>query len=544
MRVIEAPHGPASYLTAERRGRDMEMLADGLEVDLLVIGGGVTGAGVALDAVTRGLSVALLERRDLAHGTSRWSSKLVHGGLRYLAHGQFDVAWESARERSALAGLIAPHMIRALPQLIPVRGGRNRSRTGLMELGIHVGDGMRALSGTSRARLPVMRRIGAAEARLWAPALSEEGLRGAILSWDAQLEDDARLVVALARTAAAHGARVITYCEVTEVRDDGARARDARTGFELDLTARHVVNATGVWAGQLSSQVHLQPSRGSHLLVPAARLGRPRVMLNLPHPDHLGRFVFAIPRPDGLVMLGLTDEPIDPEVIPDVPEVPPADEAFLLGSLSTALQVDLGPSDVVGRFAGLRPLLAGEGTTADLSRRHAVLEDPDTGLVTVVGGKLTTYRRMAEDAVDRVGARHPSALSACATRHLQLVGAPAPGPSGPPPGVPAGLWRRFGTEAADLVELTADRPELRQPVLSATDVLALEWRAAVEREGALTLEDVLDRRCRMGLVPAWRAEAVEAAERVLPELTERQIVASGGRSEAQGRAASISAASE
>jgi glycerol-3-phosphate dehydrogenase len=518
MPVIVAPRGPDSYLTAERRRREMEMLADGAQVDLLVIGGGVTGAGVALDAVTRGLSVALLERRDLAHGTSRWSSKLIHGGLRYLARGQFDVAWESARERSALAGLIAPHLIRALPQLIPVRGGS--ARTGLMEAGIRVGDAMRALSGTSRRRLPVMRRIGAAEARLWAPSLSQDGLRGAILSWDAQLEDDARLVVALARTAAAHGARVITYCEVTEVRDGGARVRDVRSGDRFDVAASHVVNATGVWAGGLAPQVPLKPSRGSHLLVPAARLGRPRVMLNVPHPEHLGRFVFALPRPDGLVMLGLTDEPIEPGMIPDAPAVPAEDEAFLLSSLSAALDVNLSSSDVVGCFAGLRPLLAGQaGSTADLSRRHAVIEDPDSRLITVVGGKLTTYRRMAETAVDRVAARQRTPLTRCRTRSVQLVGAPAPGRSGACAGEPEGVRRRFGTEAEELLALAADRPELRQPVIPGTDVLAIEWQAAVQREGALTLDDVLDRRCRLGLVPAWRVEAEQAAAHLLPELT-------------------------
>jgi glycerol-3-phosphate dehydrogenase len=518
MRPIPAPHGPATFLTAARRRQDLERLADGQDVDLLVIGGGVTGAGAALDAASRGLSVALVERRDLAHGTSRWSSKLAHGGLRYLAQGQFDVAWESARERAALAAVIAPHLIRALPQLIPVVGGRARARTGMIEAGIHLGDTMRALSGTSRRRLPGMRRIGAAEACLWAPALTESRLRGAILSWDAQLEDDARLVVGLARTAAAHGARILTYCEALALHDGGARLRDVQTGSEFDLTARHVINATGVWAQTLAPEVKLRPSRGSHLLLPAGRLGRPRAMLNLPHPDHFGRFVFAIPRPDGLVMVGLTDEPFDQPAIPDLPEVAPAEEAFLLQTLSNGLDLSLDRSDVLGRFAGLRPLLdGGPGSTADLSRRHRVLTDPDSCLVTVVGGKLTTYRRMAEEAVDLVAARHPRPLRPCLTRRLQLVGAPAPGRR-PHQGAPDGLTRRFGAEAADLYELAKRRPELLDPVVPDQDVLGVEWLAAVEREGALTLDDVVDRRCRLGLVPAWRAEAVQSGARFLPEL--------------------------
>jgi glycerol-3-phosphate dehydrogenase len=518
MGLIAAPRGPASFLNAERRRLDLERLAEGCAVDVLVVGGGVTGTGVALDAASRGLSVALVERRDLANGTSRWSSKLAHGGLRYLARGQFDVAWESARERGALAGVIAPHLIRALPQLIPVRGGRARVRTGMIEAGIHLGDTMRALAGTSRRRLPVMRHIGAAEARLWVPTLTESQLRGAILSWDAQLEDDARLVVALARTAAAHGARVLTYCEVTGLRDAGARVRDVWTGGEFDVTARHVINATGVWAGGLAPAVKLRPSRGSHLLVPAAKLGRPRAMLNLPHPDHFGRFVFAIPRPDGLVMVGLTDEPVDQGVIPDVPEVSAADESFLLDTLSAGLEVRLSSADVVGRFAGLRPLLAGApGSTADLSRRHAVITDPDSGLVTVVGGKLTTYRRMAEEAVDLVASRHPGPLRPCLTRRLQLVGAAAPG-SRPIRAAPDGLTRRFGAEAAELAGLAVERQDRLDPVVAGQDVLGVEWLAAIEREGALSLDDVVDRRCRLGLVSAWRAEAIVAAERVLPAL--------------------------
>lgn len=518
MSLIPAPQGPSTFLTAERRREDLERLADGRGVDLLVIGGGVTGTGVALDAASRGLSVALVERRDLAHGTSRWSSKLAHGGLRYLARGQFDVAWESARERAALAGVIAPHLIRALPQVIPVSGGRARARSGMIEAGIHLGDTMRALSGTSRRRLPVMRRIGAAEARLWAPALAESRLRGAILSWDAQLEDDARLVVVLARTAAAHGARILTYCEAVGLDQGSVLLRDVLTESEFELSARHVVNATGVWARALAPEVKLRPSRGSHLLVPAVRLGQPRAMLNLPHPDHFGRFVFAIPRPDGLVMVGLTDEPLEEGRIPDVPEVTPAEETFLLETISTGLDVKLDRSDVIGRFAGLRPLLSdGPGSTADLSRRHQVFADPDSGLVTVVGGKLTTYRRMAEDAVDLVAARHPRPLRDCQTRRLQLVGAPAAGLR-TVRSAPEGLARRFGTEAAELRELAADRPELLYPVARGQDVLGVEWLAAVQREGALTLEDVVDRRCRLGLVPAWRAEALETAARFLPEL--------------------------
>ena len=518
MSLAKAPSGSTTYLTAARRAAELESLAAGESVDLLVVGGGVTGAGAALDAASRGLSVALLERRDLANGTSRWSSKMAHGGVRYLASGQFGVAWESARERDTLATVTAPHLIRALPQMTPVYGRRPVPVAALLETGIRIGDLMRALSGTSRRRLPPMRRIGAAEARLWTPAATDGDLRGGILSWDGQLEDDARLVVALARTAAAHGARVLTYCEVSELTETGADALDVTTGESFRIAARHVINAAGVWAGQLTTGVTLRPSRGSHLLVPAARLGNPRAMLNVPVPGHFGRFVFAIPRQDGLVMIGLTDEPFEGEEIPDAPAVPDSEENFLLQTLSSALERPLTSDDVVGRFAGLRPLLhSGAETTADISRRHAVIDDPASGAVTVVGGKLTTYRQMAQDAVDRIAARHPDPLTACRTTRLPLVGAPPPGIA-VSDRLPARLVRRFGTEAAEIAALADGRPELLEPVVPGTDALGVELVAAVEREGALNLDDVLERRTRLGLVPDWLAQAQPVAERILPDL--------------------------
>jgi glycerol-3-phosphate dehydrogenase len=510
--TIPAPQGRSTFLSAARRAAELERLADGEAVDVAVIGGGVTGVGVALDAASRGLTVALLERRDLAHGSSRWSSKLAHGGLRYLARGQFGVAWESARERDILATISAPHLVRALPQLTPLWGSVPTPAQALLALGIRLGDGMRAASGTSRRRLPPMRHVGAAEALLWAPALSERQLRGGVLAWDGQLEDDARLVVAIARTAAAMGARICTYCEVVAIETGGVRVREAHSGQEIFVRARHVVNATGVWAGTLVGNIALRPSRGSHLLVRGCALGEPRAMLNVPVPGHFGRFVFAVPRSDGLVMIGLTDEPAGEGPIPDEPEVSEPEESYLLQTISTALRAPLDPCQIVGRFAGLRPLLAGaSGQTADLSRRHAVLRDAETGAITVVGGKLTTYRRMAEDAVDAVLAAEGRRVP-CRTRSLQLVGAPPPG-APVTTATPARLWRRFGTEAAELASLAAGRPELLRELPGG--VLGVELLAAVEREGALTLCDVLERRTRMGLVPEWRTAGAEAAAQLL-----------------------------
>lgn len=470
------PPVASDALDSARRERELAELA-GAAVDVLVVGGGIVGAWAALDAASRGLSVALVERGDLAQGTSRWSSKLAHGGLRYLAHGDVGVAWESARERAILMDVSAPHLIRALPFLIPLGGQVSRLAGAKLEVGLRLGDALRASAGTSRRRLPSARRVSAEEARRLAPGLSDRQLRGALLHWDGQIEDDARLVVAVARTAAAHGARILTYVEASALRADGASVRDALGGEAGEIRARHVVNATGVWAGELTGgAVRLRPSKGSHVLVPAAAVGEPRAAINAPLPGESSRFVFAVPRADGLVMIGITDAPFDGP-IPDAPTVDAEEEAFLLTSIGRVLERTPTAEDVVGRFAGLRPLLASsdaadDASTADLSRRHAVVEHD--GILTVVGGKLTTARRMAQDALDRVAARPGVEARACATHRIGLAG--------------------------------ADRP--------AGD-LAAKLRFAVEHELALTVEDLLDRRTRLGLVPAWRAAALNAAHAAL-----------------------------
>lgn len=504
-------------LNASRRTRELELLAGGHEVDVLVVGGGITGVGVALDAASRGLSVALVERGDLASGTSRWSSKLVHGGLRYLAKGDVGVAWESATERAILADRTAPHLIRALPMLVALLPEVSGTAARLIATGLRMGDVMRRAAGTKPTRLPRTRRVEAAEAQRWFPALDPSGLRGALLSWDGQLEDDARLVVALARTAAAHGALVLAHVRAERLHAGGAEVRDALGGGAFSLRARHVVNATGVWAQTLAPGVALRPSKGSHLLIGAHRVGDPAAAINVPVPGHFGRFVFALPRPDGLVLVGLTDELLPPGELPDVPGVTAEEERFLLTTLNGALETDLTPDDVVGRFAGLRPLLdSGDRAPADVSRRHAVLGDPMGGVLTVVGGKLTTYRRMAQDVVDVIARRPGAAATPCRTTSLPVIG--AQGPAVRMPGVPARLARRYGSEAPAVAALADGRPELWQPVAPGLSALGVEVRWAVEREGALTASDVLDGRTRLGLVPAWRAAALPALERLAPEV--------------------------
>ncbi|MEP7088615.1 MAG: glycerol-3-phosphate dehydrogenase/oxidase [Nocardioidaceae bacterium] len=500
-------------LTAERRARELAEATDGRVVDLLVVGLGVTGAGVALDAASRGLSVVAVDAHDLAFGTSRWSSKLVHGGLRYLAHGQVGVAHESAVERGILITRTAPHLTRALPMLIPLLATTTRAQERLTWAGLRAGDLLRVGARTSREVLPRPRRLSRTEALAAAPGLSTVGLRGALLSWDGQLEDDARLVVGIARTAAAHGARVLTRTRVTELSGEGATVRDETTGGTATIRARAVVNATGVWAGDLAPDVRLRPSRGTHLVLRRSSLPGLAVAVMAPVPGASNRFVFALPQPDGQVFVGLTDEPVEGPV-PDVPEATDGEIDFLLDVIGAAFAAPVTRDDVVGAFAGLRPLLdSGPGDSADLSRRHAVLTSAE-GVVTVVGGKLTTYRRMAEDAVDAAVAHAGLTAGPCRTRDLPLVGAADRGTLSRLPG-PARLVRRHGTEAAAVLAggraLGLSEVELLAPVAVGVPTTTAELLWGLTHEGALDVEDLLDRRTRVGLVPADRALAVPAA---------------------------------
>ena len=487
-------------LSRERRARELDELTS-TSIDVLVIGGGVTGCGVALDAASRGLSVALIEKSDLAHGTSRWSSKLVHGGLRYLASGDVGLAFESARERDVLLRRTAPHLVRPLPMLVPLGDDVDRRQGALVDAAHRTADALRLLAGTPRSALPRPRRLGVTETARLVPGVRREGLRGGLLNWDGQLEDDARLVIALARTAASYGARILT--RVTAL-DSGGSVRDELTGATMQLPARSVVNATGVWSATLAPDTQLRPSKGVHVVLPAGLLGNPTASMTVPVPGESNRYVFALPHPDGVVYVGLTDDPVDGP-LPEVPQAEEHEIAFLLDTLSRGLERPLSRSDVVGTYAGLRPLLAGvEGRTADLSRRHAVVQGSD-GLWTVLGGKLTTYRRMAQDVVDQL-TDVPSR-----TRDLPLVGATGPMPRDVPPR----LVRRYGAEAREVAALADGDPRLLEPIAPGLPVLGVELRWGVVAEGALTAADLLERRTRLSLVDSWYAVAAPAAEEAL-----------------------------
>jgi glycerol-3-phosphate dehydrogenase len=506
----------SSALNASRRARELAELA-GEPVDVLVIGGGVTGAGVALDAVTRGLSVALVEAHDLGFGTSRWSSKLVHGGLRYLAKGDVGLAHESAVERGILMTRTAPHLTRALPQLLPLHEQVSPRAGALAFAGLRAGDALRRIARTPTSLLPPPRRVSTVESLALAPGLRASGLRGGLLSFDGQLIDDARLVVAIARTAAAHGARILTATRALSVSGTHVSLRDELTGEEFEASARAVVNATGVWAGELVESVRLRPSRGSHLVLDGHALGITGTALTVPIPGHFGRFALLLPQPGGHLYLGLTDEPVDGP-IPDVPTVPDTDRDFLLDIASSVLNRRLTPADVLGSYAGLRPLLdSGRSRGADLSRHHAVLTAPDS-VITIVGGKLTTYRKMAEDTVDAI------ALPAgpCRTRNLPLVGA-ATRAELSTLDAPARLVARYGTEAATVAAIGTLDPDLGRPVAPGLDVTGAEVVWAVRNEGALTAEDVLHRRTRIGLVPRDLA----AAEPVVSALVAKCLAGFG-----------------
>jgi glycerol-3-phosphate dehydrogenase len=502
-------------LSAARRTTTLTELGDDGRVDVVVIGGGITGAGIALDAASRGLSVLLVEKHDLAFGTSRWSSKLVHGGLRYLATGNVGIARRSAVERGILMTRNAPHLVSPMPQLVPLLPSMGRTQRALIRTGFVAGDALRILAGTKSSTLPRSRRIGVSQSLAMVPTVRRDGLDGGLLAYDGQLIDDARLVVAVTRTAAQHGARILTRVSAVSATGTSVRLRDELTGESLEVTARVVINATGVWAGEVDPAIKLRPSRGTHLVFDAASFGNPTAALTIPIPGEISRFVFAMPEQLGRVYLGLTDEDA-PGPIPDVPEPTPAEVSFLLATVNTALGTALTNADIKGAYAGLRPLIdSGEGRTSDLSREHAVIES-DAGVFSIVGGKLTEYRYMAEDALDRALTARSITAQPCRTRNLPLVGAPA-NPVATlrtTSHLPSSLVARYGAESPNVIaSARCERPT--DPVADGIDVTRAEFEFAVTHEGALSADDIVDRRTRIGLVEDDRDRALAVAEDLL-----------------------------
>lgn len=523
---------PSATLNAARRSRELAALPDGGPVDLLVIGGGITGAGAALDAAARGLRVVLVEAHDWAFGTSRWSSKLVHGGLRYLASGRVGIARESAIERHVLMTRVAPHLIHPLGTVVPAFASTRWYERGMLRAAYSAADALRMSAGTPAELLPRARRISAAEARRLVPGVNPSALRGGYLAWDGQVVDDARLVITVVRTAAELGATVLSRVRAEEVTGTSARLVDALTGESLSVDARAVINATGVWAGDVDPSVRVRPSRGSHLVFAASAFGNPTAAITVAVPGSRTRFVFAMPEPLGRVYLGLTDEDA-PGPIPDEPVAADYEIDFLLDTINTALERPITRADVLGSYAGLRPLVdvgggnstpgnpsaktaprfRGDPATADVSRKHAVTVGQN-GVVTIIGGKLTTYRQMAEDVVDRAVSVAGLRARPCLTRTIPLVGAPARADSARTNGLPASLVSRHGG-AARFVTERATVAEPLAPIAEGIDVTRAEIEYAVTHEGALDVADVLDRRTRIGLVASDADRARPTVEQIV-----------------------------
>ena len=524
----------SSALSPQARDRALAAMraAEGKpELDVLVVGGGVTGAGTALDAVTRGLSTGLLEQRDLASGTSSRSSKLIHGGLRYLEMLDFGLVREALQERGLLLTRLAPHLVRPIPFLYPLTH-RGWERP-YIAAGLTIYDGMAAI-GALRSQgdmgLPRHKHLLRRQVARIAPDFRAETITGAIQYWDCQV-DDARLVVTLARTAAAHGAHVATRVKVTGFlregeRVVGVRALDLETQEELEVRARVVVNAAGVWTDEIQEMVggrgalHVQASKGIHLVVPRDRIRSEagfivRTAISV---------LFVIPWGRHWI-IGTTDTPWDLDKAH--PAASRADIEYVLEHVNAILREPLDHDDVEGVYAGLRPLLSGESEpTSRISREHTVVT-PVPGLVMIAGGKLTTYRVMGQDAVD--AAAHSLRTTAnltirdSITDRVPLIGAAdwetrsnqrvlLSRRSGLHVARIDHLLGRYGGLVDDLLGLVAERPALGQPLEGAEDYLAAEVVYAVTHEGARHLDDVLTRRTRISI------ETFDRGLRAAPEV--------------------------
>jgi len=484
--------------------------------DVLVIGGGITGAGIALDAAARGLSVALVEKDDFAAGTSGRSSRLVHGGLRYLEHGEFGLVRESLRERGILFRL-APHLVRPVPLYVLDADWRRRAR---YRAGL-----------TGYEMLAAGRNIGyhkAVSAGQVAEAIPGFGGRSRGVRYFECQTDDARLTIEVARAAHAAGAVLANHARVTGLLGDGrvtgAAVTDEITGQGFEVRARAVVNATGIWAERVaglapgSGGVRLRPSKGVHLVFAPGAV-RTTAALAVPSAEHDGRYIFVVPWEDR-VYAGTTDTPYEGDL--DDPAVGEADRDSILAAVAGLFPGVTG-RDVVASWAGLRPLLAqdgdGDAASSDLSRKHAIFTGP-FGLYTITGGKLTTYRAMAEDLVDRVAAdlcrQGRGGAGPCRTRQIPL-GLHGPAAAavrlavdevrrlGLPPRTAVRLVQRYGDDWRQAVRLIGADRILGEPAVDGLPVLGVEVALAREREMALTDEDIYVRRTRLttlGLTPS------------------------------------------
>ncbi|TKV59287.1 glycerol-3-phosphate dehydrogenase/oxidase [Nakamurella flava] len=509
-----------SVLNPTTRARALDEMA-ARELDVLVIGAGVVGAGAALDAASRGLTVGLVEARDMASGTSSRSSKLVHGGLRYLKQLNFSLVFEALRERSLILDTLCPHLARPVEFVYPLeRRGIDRGYVGL---GIGVYDVLGAGKGVPSHHKHLSKRKTLESF----PGAKRGAVHGGIKFYEGQL-DDARHTMMIARTAAEYGAYVATSARVVDLvrqgeRVVGATVRDLEAGREITVRAKTVVNATGVWTDDVQKMVgksgfRVQASKGVHIVVPRDRIQSRTGLITETEKSLL--FIIPCPWSDDFWVIGTTDTPWDLDKAH--PAASQADIDYILDHANSLLETPLTRDDVVGVYAGLRPLLAGESDqTSKLSREHACVS-PVPGLVIIAGGKYTTYRVMAEDAVNEAVKQLPGKIPASCTDRVPLVGAD---------GYQA-LWNtreriaertgldvarvehllgRFGSDISDLLDLIEQDPSLAEPVEGAPKYLKAEVVYAVSFEGALHLDDILARRLRVSIDTWDRGEAAAPA---------------------------------
>ena len=501
------------------------------ELDLVIVGGGVVGAGAALDAATRGLSVGILEARDWASGTSSRSSKLIHGGLRYLEMLDFRLVREALKERGLLLQRLAPHLVRPVPFVYPLTH-RFWERP-YVAAGLALYDALASVSSTASG-VPRHKHLTKRQALRLVPSMRKDALVGAVQYYDAQV-DDARHTMFLVRTAAAYGALAANRSRVTGFirqgeRVTGVRVRDLESGEDIEIRARQVLNATGVWTDDTQSlvgergQFRVRASKGIHLVVPRDRIqSQSGLILRTPT-----SVLFVIPWGRHWI-IGTTDT--DWSLDKAHPAASSRDIDYILDHVNRALVTPLTREDVEGVFAGLRPLLAGESeTTSALSREH-VVGHPTPGLVVVAGGKYTTYRVMAADAVDEVARGLDGRVAPSCTQRIPLLGAEgydaawnARYRTATRYGIHVArvehLLGRYGSLATEVLDLCAADPVLAEGLSGADDYLAAEVVYAVSHEGARHLDDVLTRRTRIS-IETWDrgvSAAIPAAVLMAPVL--------------------------
>lgn len=516
----------ARTLGPEPRRRAAADLA-AADLDVLIVGGGVVGCGAALDAVTRGLRVGLVEAQDFGSGTSSRSSKLIHGGLRYLEQLNLGLVREALQERSLILSTLAPHLARPVPFLYPLRH-RVWERP-YVGSGVFLYDTMGGRRGVPGHRHMSKRRV-----LRESPGLRDDVLVGAVKYYDGQT-DDARYTMLLARTAAHYGAICVNRAQAVRFLYDGSSVagaviRDEETGEEHEVRARHTINAAGVWTDEIEKMggarapFDVRASKGVHILVPKDRIELSSGIISRTEKSVL----FIIPWAKHWI-IGTTDTPWDLDL--RNPAASRRDVDYILDHTNQLLKNPLSRDDIVGVYAGLRPLLAGNSDeTAALSREHAVA-NPVEGLTVVAGGKYTTYRVMAKDAVDAAVSGLPEKVPASCTHRLPLLGANGFAAawnqrtlharmSGLPVRRVEHMLRRYGTLTTDLLDLIDERPELGEPLAGAESYLNAEIYYAALAEGALHLDDLLTRRTHVSIETPdrGRAAARPAAEIVAPLL--------------------------